>query len=86
MFSFAIHDEKKVTIIGRDLFGIKPLYFSLVDEGIIFSSEIQSIKKLNLQKLNISENQLLEFFQLQYCSGRKTIFKEIQRVRPVKLS
>ena len=37
MFSFAIHDEKKnVTIIGRDLFGIKPLYFSLFDEGIIF--------------------------------------------------
>ena len=49
---------------------------------LFFSSEIQSIKKINLQKLNISENQLLEFFQLQYCSGRKTIFKEIQKVRP----
>ncbi|MBD23290.1 MAG: asparagine synthase (glutamine-hydrolyzing) [Alphaproteobacteria bacterium] len=83
MFSFAIYDEKKnVTILGRDLFGIKPLYFSLMNEGIVFSSEIQSIKKTNLQNLNISENQLLEFFQLQYCSGKKTIFKEIQRVRP----
>ena len=46
MFSFAIYDEKKnVTIIGRDIFGIKPLYFSAIEEGIIFSSEIQSIKK-----------------------------------------
>ena len=24
----------------------------------------------------------MEFFQIQYCSGKKTIFKEIQRVRP----
>ena len=24
----------------------------------------------------------MNFFQLQYCSGKKTIFKEIQRVRP----
>ena len=83
MFSFAIYDEKKnVTIIGRDIFGIKPLYFSAIDEGIIFSSEIQSIKKIYLKNLNISESQLLEFFQLQYCSGKRTIFKEIQRVRP----
>ena len=83
MFSFAIYDQKKkITILGRDLFGIKPLYFSVIDEGIVFSSEILAIKKVNLQKLNISEDKLLEFFQLQYCSGKKTIFKEIQRVRP----
>ena len=83
MFSFAIYDEKKnETILGRDPFGIKPLYFSSFDEGIIFSSEIQSIKKISLQRLNISASQLLEFFQIQYCSGKKTIFKEIQRVRP----
>ena len=54
----------------------------MIDEGIIFSSEIQSIKKIYLKNLNISESQLLEFFQLQYCSGKRTIFKEIQRVRP----
>ena len=47
MFSFAIYDQKKnITILGRDIFGIKPLYFSIINEGIIFSSEIQAIKKL----------------------------------------
>ena len=79
MFSFAIHDEKKkVTIIGRDLFGIKPLLFSLVDEGIIFSSEIQSIKKINLQKLNISENQLLEFFNFNTAQEEKQYLKRFK--------
>ena len=79
MFSFAIHDEKKkVTIIGRDLFGIKPLYFSLFDEGIIFSSEIQSIKKINLQKLNISENQLLDFFNFNTAQEEKQYLKRFK--------
>ena len=49
--------KKKLRILGRDLFGIKPLYFSVIDEGIVFSSEILAIKKVNLQKLNIFSNQ-----------------------------
>ena len=32
--------KKDCTILGRDIFGIKPLYFSLIKDGIIFSSEI----------------------------------------------
>ena len=83
MYSFALFDEKKgVTFIGRDIFGIKPLYFSIFDEGIIYSSEMQSIKKLNIQNNDLSHFKLLEYFQLQYCSGKKTIYKNIQRVRP----
>merc|ERR1712078_860977 len=74
MYSFALFDEKKgVTFIGRDIFGIKPLYFSIFNEGIIYSSEMQSIKKLNLQDNDLSHFKLLEYFQLQYCSGKKTI-------------
>ena len=68
MFSFAIYDQKKnITILGRDIFGIKPLYFSIINEGIIFSSEIQAIKKVNLHKLNISERQLLNIKTLVLC-------------------
>ena len=79
MFSFAIYDEKKkITILGRDVFGIKPLYFSLINEGIIFSSEVQSIKKIKLQEFNISKSQLLEFFQLQYCSEKKLFLKKFK--------
>ena len=70
--------KKNETILGRDPFGIKPLYFSSFDEGIIFSSEIQSIKKISLQRLNISASQLMEFFQIQYCSGKKQFLKKFK--------
>jgi len=39
MYAFALYDKKtEQTILGRDDFGIKPLYFSMITEGVIFSS------------------------------------------------
>ena len=37
MFAFAIYDRlSDQLILGRDEFGIKPLYFRLIDEGYFF--------------------------------------------------
>ena len=62
MFSFAIYDEKKkITILGRDVFGIKPLYFSLINEELFLVQKFNQLK-IKLQEFNISKSQLLEFF------------------------
>jgi asparagine synthase (glutamine-hydrolysing) len=83
MYAFAIYDKKKnCTILGRDIFGIKPLYFSLIKDGIIFSSEITPLIKSKFVKKNISEEKLIEYFELQYTTGKKTIFEGIFRLRP----
>ena len=83
MYAFAIYDKKKdCTILGRDIFGIKPLYFSLIKDGIIFSSEITPLVNSRFVKKNISEEKLIEYFELQYTTGKKTIFEGIFRLRP----
>ena len=83
MYAFAIYDKKKdCTILGRDIFGIKPLYFSLINDGIIFSSEITPLINTKIIKKSISEEKLIEYFELQYTTGKKTIFKDIFRLRP----
>ena len=83
MYAFAIYDKKKdCTILGRDIFGIKPLYFSLIKDGIIFSSEITPLINSKFVKKNISEEKLIEYFELQYTTGKKTIFEGIFRLRP----
>ncbi len=83
MYAFAIYDKKKnCTILGRDIFGIKPLYFSIIEDGIIFSSEIKPLINTRFVKKNISEEKLIEYFELQYTTGKKTIFKDIFRLRP----
>ena len=45
MFAIALYDKKKKkTLLIRDHFGIKPLYYSILNnQKLIFSSEIKPI-------------------------------------------
>ena len=83
MFAFVIFDKKRnEVILARDEFGIKPLYFSLEEEGIIFCSELNPIKLIRNKKSKINNFKVNEVMQLQYCSGTETIFEGINRIAP----
>ena len=69
-------------IIGRDEFGIKPLYYSLMKNGIAFCSETKPIVSLKKSIPNINVWKLYEYMQLQYSSGTETLYEGIQRVAP----
>ena len=44
MFAFMIYDLKNDVAFGaRDYFGIKPFYYSVINENLVFGSEIKSI-------------------------------------------
>lgn len=44
MFSFALWDEEKGELFAaRDFFGIKPFYYTVMDQMLVFASEIKSI-------------------------------------------
>jgi asparagine synthase (glutamine-hydrolysing) len=56
-FAFLLYDRaKRLLIAGRDRFGIKPLYFSRLDRGFVFASEMKAIFASGLvcPKLNIA--------------------------------
>jgi asparagine synthase (glutamine-hydrolysing) len=56
MWAFAIYDkEKKIIFCSRDRFGIKPFYYTKVDNKFIFGSEIK---------------QLLEFYPKRYVNQK----------------
>ena len=83
MYAFIIYDKKlDEVIIGRDEFGIKPLYFSLMNNGILFCSETKPIVSLKESIPNINAWKLFEYMQLQYSSGTETLYEGIQRVAP----
>jgi len=55
MWAFSIYDKRNNTIIlGRDQFGIKPLYYYVDDRKIIFSSMISA---LLCHKISVSPNE-----------------------------
>jgi asparagine synthase (glutamine-hydrolysing) len=58
MWAFALWDNrKKVLFCARDRFGIKPFYYSFVDNSIIFASEIKAL--LAHPNIGTSQNELM---------------------------
>lgn len=65
IFSFAIWNEKKNELfLARDHFGIKPLYYTIIDNNIIFASELKAILKYPDVKLQLDNQGIAELFGL----------------------
>ena len=83
MYAIALYDEgKKQLVLSRDPFGIKPLYYAQLKEGLVFASEPQALIKSGLIQAKINPSARDELLQIQFSMGSKTIFEGIQRVLP----
>ena len=44
MWAFVIYDKLEQTLfMSRDRFGVKPLFYAYVDDGIVFGSEMKAL-------------------------------------------
>ncbi|HTI11054.1 MAG TPA: asparagine synthase (glutamine-hydrolyzing) [Puia sp.] len=81
MFAFAVWDrEKKEVFIARDRMGVKPFYYFLSDDRLIFASEIRSILATGLVKRKVDTQALLEYFTYQSVSSPLSIIEHIQQL------
>lgn len=90
LFSFFVYDkEKNKLILGNDRYGLKPIYYRIIPEGIIFSSEIEGLVEIKqkIQNLenNINQEAIIEYFTFQHIFGTKTIIKEISMLFPASI-
>lgn len=83
MFAFAIWDKKeKQLFLARDRYGIKPLYYYLTDEGILFASEIKAIIASDLYRSILDKEGLVEYLTFQNFFTDKTLFKDVRMLMP----
>lgn len=83
MYAFAIWDiKKKEMLMARDIFGIKPLFYSQNDTDFVFGSEIKSILKFPTVKKELNEEALESYLSFQYSILNETFFKGIYRLPP----
>ncbi len=83
MFAFAIWDSHTGTLfLARDRIGIKPLYYYLDAEKIVFASEIKAILQDNTASRQVDEEALCDYFSLLYIPAPKSIFKGIKKLPP----
>lgn len=77
VFSFCFVDDKTI-YLGRDRFGEKPLYYTIVDKELLFASEIKALIPSVRCKL-----QLPDFYAaLETPVHKETVFKNIFQVDP----
>ncbi len=83
MYAFALHDPQTgALLLGRDPFGIKPLYYAEVATGLVFASEPQAILATGLVQARLTDGAAEELLQLTCTTGRGTAFVGIERVLP----
>jgi asparagine synthase (glutamine-hydrolysing) len=82
-FAIAIWDAKKKELfLARDRVGIRPLYYTVLDNTIIFASEIKSIftnENISRQIDPIAMDQIFTFWT---TLNPRTVFKEIYELPP----
>lgn len=83
MFAFALLDEEKQQLyLVRDRFGIKPLYYTLQNDQLLFASELKAIHAANVVPKEIDFSSFADYFVYRYVPSPKTIWKNICKLPP----
>ena len=83
MYSIALHDPgASRLVLSRDPFGIKPLYYAETPEGFAFASEPRALIDGGVVDGKLVTQARNELLQLQFTTGRETVFAGVQRLLP----
>jgi asparagine synthase (glutamine-hydrolysing) len=83
MFAFVFHDRSSNQwIAARDHFGIKPLYYIVLGDELLFGSEIKALLEHPSVPAHCDEQALQQYLAFQFCLGDKTLFLDIRKVQP----
>jgi asparagine synthase (glutamine-hydrolysing) len=83
MFAFALWDQTtKTLLLARDRVGIKPLYYSLTNNAIVFASEIKAILADPDTKRELAPGVIDRFLTFLYVPGEDTLLKSVHKLAP----
>jgi len=83
MFALALWDKRRQQLVlARDRIGIKPLFYGLGKEGIVFGSELKCIRDSGQVCLDIEPSAIADLFTYFYIPGPKTIYRDAYSLEP----
>jgi asparagine synthase (glutamine-hydrolysing) len=85
MFAFAIwdHPARKLTMV-RDRLGVKPLVYSISNQGIAFASTVRALEVANFAG-EIDPDAILEFLEFGWVGEDRSIFQNVRKVPPATI-
>ena len=83
MFAFAIWNrDTKTLFIARDRLGIKPLYYKLTRDRLLFGSEIKALLGYGTIRPEFNRAALSEFLAFGFLSGDDTFYSGVRKLAP----
>ena len=83
MFAFVIFDRKNKSLFAaRDMFGIKPFYYTFMGDSFIFGSEIKAFLEHPEFKKSLNEGVLGHYLSFQYSPTEETFFENVYKLPP----
>ena len=83
MYAFVIYDvREKELFAARDIFGIKPFYYAIMNDTFLFGSEIKSFLPNPDFKKELNEQALKTYLTFQYNPMEETFFKGVYKLKP----
>src|SRR5262249_55196467 len=82
MFAFALLDmQRRVLLLVRDFFGIKPLYYSANSTTLSFASEINALLAFDSSTREMNPERLYLYLRFGLCDdGPGTMFADIKQL------
>jgi len=83
MFAFAIWDDvKKSLFLARDRFGKKPLFYTLRNSSLLFSSEIKSFNAVIDLRAEVNVGVIPDYLVYRYVPGPETFYNNVYKLNP----
>jgi asparagine synthase (glutamine-hydrolysing) len=82
-FAIALWDRREERLVlARDFAGQRPLHFHESRRGVAVASMAKGLHSLDFVPRAVDETRLLEMLAAVHHQGRRTFFKDVQRVEP----
>jgi len=83
MFAFALWDTHSERLfLVRDRFGVKPLFYGILNNVLFFGSQPRSFMPHPSWKSTLNQNALSDYFVYNYVPGTQSIYQNLQKVAP----
>jgi len=79
MFAFAIWDKREQSLfLVRDRYGIKPLYYTVINGSLVFASEQKAVQQHPAVDNMLDRKALLEYFTFQNIFTDRTLLEGVR--------
>jgi asparagine synthase (glutamine-hydrolysing) len=83
MFAFAVWDERAGQLmLARDRLGIKPLYYGMLGDRLVFGSELKALLALPEARRDVDWRAFTHFLTFLSTPGDQSILRGIQKLPP----